>query len=146
MFNENYNVVFLTQEWRVLYFLFVLLFAFFLEVKIINHLFWCLSSKTSSVVSLTVFFFPGPNTKLHAAIIILNYLLSTTWVSDPFLFFFAGYHIIYIYRATKGQKGYNFESIPSFQWQKNKYLFMVSFTCSCLWQCGLKKLMFWDNN
>ena len=30
-------------------------------------------------------------------------------------FFFAGYHIIYIYRATKGQRGYNFESIPSFQ-------------------------------
>ena len=28
---------------------------------------------------------------------------------------FAGYHIIYIYRATKGQRGYNFESIPSFQ-------------------------------
>lgn len=26
-----------------------------------------------------------------------------------------GYHIIYIYRATKGQRGYNFESIPSFQ-------------------------------
>ncbi|XP_074635546.1 transmembrane protein 134-like isoform X2 [Acropora palmata] len=26
-----------------------------------------------------------------------------------------GYHVIYIYRATKGQRGYNFESIPSFQ-------------------------------
>lgn len=26
-----------------------------------------------------------------------------------------GYHIIYIYRATKGQRGYNFESIPSFR-------------------------------
>ncbi|XP_031552492.1 transmembrane protein 134-like isoform X2 [Actinia tenebrosa] len=26
-----------------------------------------------------------------------------------------GYHIIYIYRATRGERGYNFESIPSFK-------------------------------
>ena len=59
----------------------------------------------------------------------------------PFCLSFAGYHIIYIYRATKGQRGYNFESIPSFQWQNNKYLLMVSFIWSCQWQCSLKNVL-----